>query len=466
MYLAAFEFDQVRILQGCVRLGPLPTVRQETLSLWWRILEGRLRSRDAVTGGQHALRLLLDSDGSMRRFLITSAPPQAESQLRSYLASYTRLDGVVEGSVGIPLTRAEHDALLHGFPKLQCQVRAGSFGAGEPWFACPFQIASELDSLFAEADTLGYRLGYQVHVRPWTADPEALRDARKNVLRVRSLPGVPQPLAETQEQLVERLATATALCEEFVAVDSDEAARWLGEALRRDFRRRMAGMRFEAPRFDFANGGSDDLLTVATHSSVFEAISLDESCAQCIDSDGALEILGWRGPADLEQRLAIRAPSVEQPLEEKESPTPAAAVRLLPSAYEGEGEFLFVSYKHQDIGAIAPILNRLSQRGVNVWYDKGIPGGQEWDATLEQKVRQCRFVLLFVSSASINSKYVRREAKYADVVDKPLLSVKLDDATLTHGMEMLLTQYQMLDARAPDFEDQLDRAIRNLQGRK
>ncbi len=73
--------------------------------------------------------------------LIASAPPQAESQLRSYLASYTRLDGVVEGSVGIPLTRAEHDALLHGFPKLQCQVRAGSFGAGEPWFACPFQIA-------------------------------------------------------------------------------------------------------------------------------------------------------------------------------------------------------------------------------------------------------------------------------------------------------------------------------------
>ncbi len=266
---------------------------------------------------------------------------------------------------------------------------------------------------------------------------------------------------------MERLATATALCEEFVAVDSDEAARWLGEALRRDFRRRMAGMRFEAPRFDFANGGSDDLLTVATHSSVFEAISLDESCAQCIASDGALEVLGWRGSVDLEQRLAIRAPSVERPLEEKESPTPAAAVRLLPSAYEGEGEFFFVSYKHQDIGAIAPILNRLSAAGCSTSGMTRDPGGQEWDATLRaRKVRQCRFVLLFVSSASINSKYVRREAKYADVVDKPLLSVKLDDATLTHGMEMLLTQYQMLDARAPNFEDQLDRAIRNLQGRK
>ena len=46
--------------------------------------------------------------------------------------------------------------------------------------------------------------------------------------------------------------------------------------------------------------------------------------------------------------------------------------------------------------------------------------------------------------------------------DKPLLSVELDDAARTLGMEMLLTQYQMLDARAPDFQSQLERAIRNL----
>jgi len=462
MYLAAFEFDQLRFLQGCVRLGPLPTVREEMLTSWWRTFGGRLRSRDAVTGGQHALRLLLDSDGSMRRLLITAAPPEAEPQLRAYLASYTRLDSVVDGSVELPLTRAEHDALFEGFPKLQSQVRTGHFGAGDPWFACPFQIASELDSLFAEADTFGYRLGYQVHVRPWTVDPEGLRNARKNVLRVRRLPGVPQAIADMQEQLVEELASAAALCEEIVAVDSEEAARWLGEALRRVFPRRMGSMRFEAPGFDFVDGGSDDLLGVATHSSVFDSISLDESCAHCVGSDRVMEILGWRGSADLEQRLAARAPAVARPSEEKESAAPADAVRLLPAAYEGDGGFLFVSYKHQDIGSIAPILNRLSQRGINVWYDKGIRGGQEWDATLEQKLRQCRFVLLFVSSASINSKYVRREAKYADVVDKPLLSIKLEDAALTHGMEMLLTQYQMLDARASDFEIQLDQAIRSL----
>ena len=73
MYLAAFEFDQLRFLQGCVRLGPLPTVREEMLTSWWRTFGGRLRSRDAVTGGQHALRLLLDSDGSMRRLCLPSS---------------------------------------------------------------------------------------------------------------------------------------------------------------------------------------------------------------------------------------------------------------------------------------------------------------------------------------------------------------------------------------------------------
>jgi TIR domain len=462
MYLAAFEHDVFRILQGCVRLGPLPTVYRETLALWWRTLEGRLRSREAVTGCHHALRLLLDCDGSMRRLLIISGPPEAESELRRYLASFTRLDSVVEGSLGLALTRAEHDAFLDGFPKLQTRVSAGRFGAGNAWFACPFQIGSQLDNLFAEADTFGYRLGYQVHVRPWTADPEALRDARKNALRVRSIPGVPKPLAEMQQQLVEGLANATALCEEFVAVDSHEAARWLAETLRRDFKRRTAALPFDLPKFDFGNE-SDGLLTAATHSSVFEELSLDERCANAIDNNRVMEILGWRGSSDLELRFASRVAPVAHALNGDEDLTRLDTARVFPAAYEGEEEFLFVSYKHQDIQSIAPILKYLYQRGINFWYDKGIPGGSEWDATLEQKLQQCSLVLLFVSSASIKSKYVRREAKYADVVDKPLLSIRLEDAVLAHGMEMLLTQYQMLDAKAPDFEIQLDWAIQNLK---
>jgi hypothetical protein len=110
-------------------------------------------------------------------------------------------------------------------------------------------------------------------------------------------------------------------------------------------------------------------------------------------------------------------------------------------------------------------LQHLVRAGYNVWYDKGIPGGSEWDAVLEQKLTGCFLVLLFVSQASIESKYVRREAKFADALKKPILSVKLEQANLTHGMGMLLTQYQMLSSSASDFHWQLGKAIQFLATR-
>jgi hypothetical protein len=70
-------------------------------------------------------------------------------------------------------------------------------------------------------------------------------------------------------------------------------------------------------------------------------------------------------------------------------------------------------------------------------------------------------VLLFISPSSISSKYVRREAKFADTLGKPIISVILEEANLSHGMRMLLTQYQMLNTAAADFEYQLFRALQH-----
>jgi hypothetical protein len=71
-------------------------------------------------------------------------------------------------------------------------------------------------------------------------------------------------------------------------------------------------------------------------------------------------------------------------------------------------------------------------------------------------------VLLFVSSGAIESKYVRREVKYADALDIPLLSVLLEETPLGHGLGMLVTQYQMLDVQAPDFAKRMRTAVQSL----
>jgi hypothetical protein len=99
---------------------------------------------------------------------------------------------------------------------------------------------------------------------------------------------------------------------------------------------------------------------------------------------------------------------------------------------------------------------------VPVWYDRGIPGGAEWDDVIEQQLSRSRVVLVCASQAAIASKYVRREVKFADALDVPILPVLLEDIVPVHGMAMLLAQYQMLDSRAADFPVRLRSSLAHL----
>jgi amino acid transporter len=49
--------------------------------------------------------------------------------------------------------------------------------------------------------------------------------------------------------------------------------------------------------------------------------------------------------------------------------------------------FLFVCYKREDMSRIKPILLSLCGWKCEVWYDKGIPGGAEWDAAVRRPVQ-------------------------------------------------------------------------------
>lgn len=89
--------------------------------------------------------------------------------------------------------------------------------------------------------------------------------------------------------------------------------------------------------------------------------------------------------------------------------------------------------------------------------------GAEWDAIIEDHLDRSAFVLLFTSAAAIESKYVRREVKFADALDKPVLSVLLEDAPLGDGMGMLLTRYQILDTRTEDFLHRLRQAMEPIR---
>lgn len=105
----------------------------------------------------------------------------------------------------------------------------------------------------------------------------------------------------------------------------------------------------------------------------------------------------------------------------------------------------------------------LQALGVPVWYDRGIPGGSEWDEVIEEHLTRARCVLVCASQAAIDSKWVRREVMFADALDIPILPVLLEDVVFRHGLGPLFTQYQRLDARATDFAQALRVAVAALR---
>lgn len=335
-----------------------------------------------------------------------------------------------------------------------CRVALPSFQAGGAWLACAFRVAPLLGSLIAQARVYGYQLRYHVNLRPVTVDREWLRAARVNALAVGDLPGVPVALVRMQQRLADQLSYETTVCEEYLAVDSELTEQWLQEALRRHFHQEFGALRFESPSWEFVKGRYVEELACAMFTPAI-GTGVDELCASAIQDDQMVRLLGWRPSG-----ISADPPEDPRKPDTLEMPDVAVGPENPPLAYHGDDPYIFVSYKRTDMGRVAPVMRHLQERGWNLWYDRGVPGGANWNAMLEERLTSCSALLLFVSQAAVDSKYVRREVQFADKMNKPIIRVQLEATRLEHGMKFLLDPLQGLDPAAPDFLAQLDRAVR------
>lgn len=439
-----------------VRFPGLPRVAPDVREQWWEGHTELVHGIPAVGGAGVSLRVTLDPGVALHRTLFVCAPQYRSMPLRRFLAPFTRLEALVAGSATLPLSREDYDMVADDVPVMRCRVTPPCFQAGDAQFACDFRVAPLLDALLAEADVYGYRLTYHVNVRFVGIDRERIRAARKNALAVRDLPGVPRSLVMLQQRLAERLLHAGAVCEEYLAVDTGPAIQWLHETLRRNFQQQFEMFRVETDFWEFGAGEYEDELTCAAFTEPDE-LPVGELCARAMQHNEITGLLAWR-PSD---RLANRFAGSAQP-DLPEAPEPAVLSTNLPLAYSGSEAYIFVSYKRADLNRVAPAMRYLQECGYKLWYDRGIRGGDDWITILEERLTSCRALLLFVSQAAVDSKYVRREVLFADSLDKRIISVRLETARLRYGMGLLLPRYQMIDQSADDFGEQLTRALNHF----
>lgn len=120
------------------------------------------------------------------------------------------------------------------------------------------------------------------------------------------------------------------------------------------------------------------------------------------------------------------------------------AIRCSVKPYEGDENYVFISYCHKDKKFIFPIVERLAKDGYRVWYDEGIDPGSEWPEVIASHLNSGSVCIAFISKNSLESHNCKREINFALLKRKPFISVILEEVQLSLGMEMQLSATQAI----------------------
>ena len=107
--------------------------------------------------------------------------------------------------------------------------------------------------------------------------------------------------------------------------------------------------------------------------------------------------------------------------------------------YNGGNSYIFMSYSSKDREIAERIVDSLSGRDFNLWYDEGIKGF-EYYAEIATKIRNCSLFVCLMSHNFEKSHQCTRELTFAVNHEIPVLAVFIEDFELSNlGMEMVLS---------------------------
>ena len=121
--------------------------------------------------------------------------------------------------------------------------------------------------------------------------------------------------------------------------------------------------------------------------------------------------------------------------------------------YEGKRPFVFISYSHRNTERVLSIITKLHDGKLRLWYDEGIPAGNDWSSNIDTHMRTCKAVLFFRSKTALASHNCLSEIKTAIEHGHPLLIVPMDDAPVD-AQWLALLQHGTTLALPPEAGDE------------
>lgn len=89
-------------------------------------------------------------------------------------------------------------------------------------------------------------------------------------------------------------------------------------------------------------------------------------------------------------------------------------------------QYIFVSYSRTDQMYVDDLCSRLRHRGVAVWVDSEIDYGTRWQTVVKDRLDACAAVLVVMSPAAEESRWVGREVDRAEARGKAIFPLLLD----------------------------------------
>jgi len=124
---------------------------------------------------------------------------------------------------------------------------------------------------------------------------------------------------------------------------------------------------------------------------------------------------------------------------------------------------IFASYSREDQAQVFPIVDKLRERGLNIWIDQeGIHGAKLWSQEIVNAIEGSKVFILFASAKAFLSKNVTKELALASESDKHILPIFIEDAEIPAAMKYQLAGIQHLVHEQGQTDQTVDNILRTL----
>jgi len=131
---------------------------------------------------------------------------------------------------------------------------------------------------------------------------------------------------------------------------------------------------------------------------------------------------------------------------------------------QGDTFSAFISHAHQDAATALAVCSLLESRGLRCWVaPRDVRPGAEYSGEIIRGIRQSRSLVLLLSRAANDSRFVRLEVERAISNGKPVFPLRLEDVLPGPALELFVGPMQWIDAWQGNLETHAERLADRLR---